>query len=312
MAKADLHVHSWHSTESGGLRFLQSRDCYSDPVAVYKTAKARGMDYVSLTDHDSISGCLELRSRGYEDVIVGEEVSCILPDTDIEVHFGVYGITEELHRELQPLRKNALEVAACLRRHDVFFSLNHFLHFYRRHVSLEQYFNLLAVVPALEVRNGAMLAIHNELLQRIQACAVGWPRLALTAGSDAHTLRRIGHTWTEAPGDSTAAFLASLRAGDGTPAGRHGSARTVAVDTYAVISSYMASLVGVGPQHHTPARRTMCLGFCLLSLPFQFLPIVLLHHAKRREARTSADVVEYLRPLWDGVSVPAAPRESPI
>lgn len=312
MAKADLHVHSWHSTESGTLRFLESRDCYSDPVAVYMTAKARGMDYVCLTDHDSITGCIELRSRGFEDVIVGEEVSCILPDTGIEVHFGVYGSNEELHRELQPLRKNALEVAACLSQHDVFFSLNHLLHFYRRQVPFEQYLELLSLVPALEVRNGAMLSIHNALVERMQASAVRWPRLAITAGSDAHTLRRVGQTWTEAPGDSAAAFLESLRAGHGRPAGQHGNALTVAADTYGVIGRYMASLAGVGPQHHTAARRALCLGFCLLSLPFQFLPIVLLHRAKRFEARTIADAVEYLRPVLDGVTASPAPQELAI
>src|SRR5690349_3991879 len=63
LAKADLHVHSWHSTVNGDLPFLKSRDCYSDPVDVYKTAKARGMDIVTITDHDSINGCLELLSH---------------------------------------------------------------------------------------------------------------------------------------------------------------------------------------------------------------------------------------------------------
>lgn len=311
MAKADLHVHSWHSTASGSLRFLKSRDCYSDPVAVYRTAKARGMDYVCLTDHDSINGCLELRSRGFDDVIVGEEVSCILPDTGIEVHFGVYGTSEELHSELQPLRKNALDVAACLRGRDVFFSLNHLLHFYRREIPFERYLKLLEVVPALEVRNGAMLSIHNQLVERMQASGTYWPRLALTAGSDAHTLRRVGRTWTEAPGDSAASFLESLRAGHGRPAGEHGDTLTVAADTYGVISRYMASLLGVGPQHHTAARRTQCLGFCLLSLPFQFLPVVLLHRAKRFEARATADAVAYLRPLLEEDPAPA-PEQVPI
>ena len=83
MPRADLHVHSWHSTESGDLRFLKSRDCYSDPEAVYRTAKARGMDFVCITDHDSIGGGLELLEKGYDDVILAEEVSCRLPGSGI-------------------------------------------------------------------------------------------------------------------------------------------------------------------------------------------------------------------------------------
>ena len=65
------------------------------------------------------------------DVIVGEEVTCWLPDDRIEVHLAVYGMTEALHRELQPLRANVFDVAALLRERDVFFALNHLLHFYR-------------------------------------------------------------------------------------------------------------------------------------------------------------------------------------
>src|SRR5437667_375370 len=60
--RADLHVHSDHSGLKQ-LRFLRMRDCYSAPVDVYRSAKARGMDLVTLTDHDTIDGCLAIRDR---------------------------------------------------------------------------------------------------------------------------------------------------------------------------------------------------------------------------------------------------------
>ncbi len=119
MLRADLHVHTRHSKVSGTLRFLGSRDCYSRPADVYRVAKARGMDLVAFTDHDSIDGALELLDArpDCDDVIVGEEVSCWLPDGDIEVHLGVYGMTEALHRDVQPLRGNVFDViAGCARR----------------------------------------------------------------------------------------------------------------------------------------------------------------------------------------------------
>ena len=142
--KADLHVHSRHSSRSGSLKFLRSRDCYSDPGDVYRTAKARGMDFVTITDHDSIGGCLEFQERCPDatDFIVGEEVSCRFPDGDIEVHLGVYGMTEQLHRELQPLRRNVFDVIALLRERDVFFALNHLLFFYRGQAPLDSYLRL--------------------------------------------------------------------------------------------------------------------------------------------------------------------------
>ena len=81
MLRADLHVHTWHSGYNHDLPFLKSRDCFADPLAVYQTAKARGMDLVAITDHDSIDGGLDLLSRAPDgrDVILGEEVSCWLP-----------------------------------------------------------------------------------------------------------------------------------------------------------------------------------------------------------------------------------------
>ena len=93
-------------------------------------------------------------------------MSCWLPDGGIEVHLGVYGMTEALHRELQPLRRNVFEVAALLREAGIFFALNHLLHFYRGQMPLDAYLRLLDEVPALEVRNGTMVAAHNALVER--------------------------------------------------------------------------------------------------------------------------------------------------
>ena len=284
LMRADLHVHSCHSRQSGNLKFLRSRDCYSSPEEVYRTARARGMDVVTITDHDSIGGCLEYLDRHPDapDFFVSEEVSCWFPDAPLEVHFGVYGMTEQLHRDLQPLRRNVWEVAAALREADVLFSLNHLFHFYRGQVALGEYLRLIDHVPALETRNGTMLEEHNRLAGEI---AAGWPagrRLAL-GGSDAHTLRRIGRTWTAAPGRNAAEYLASLRSGRGQVGGDHGTAAAIAGDAYGVIASYAGSLVGLGPRDHGMVHRTLCLLFTIGSLPCQFLPYTIARSGKRAE-----------------------------
>ena len=73
--KCDLHVHSLHSgtLPVAVLRhfFLES---YSAPSDVYSTLRKRGMDLVTLTDHDSIGGAEELRR--HPDFFVSEEVTC--------------------------------------------------------------------------------------------------------------------------------------------------------------------------------------------------------------------------------------------
>jgi predicted metal-dependent phosphoesterase TrpH len=286
--RADLHVHTLHSTRSGNMRFLRSRDCYSRPIDVYRRAKARGMDLVAITDHDSIDGALEL-AAGVEhpgEVIIGEEVSCW--HKDVQVHLGVYGTTEALHRDLQPLRRNVFDVIACLRGAGVLFSLNHLLHFYRGQTPLEDYLRLLDEVPALEARNGAMLPAHNLLIEAIVTRRTADHDVTLSAigGSDAHTLRRVGRTWTEAPGRNREEFLENLRRGLGRPGGEHGDASTVAGDAYGVIRSYIGSLIGIGPRDHAGWHRAGCVAFSGVSLPFQFMPMVIALTGKRREAET--------------------------
>ncbi len=171
------------------MRFLESRDCYSSPDDVYRVARARGMDLVTITDHDSIDGCLEFLDRNpdAQDFFIAEEVSCRLPEGDVEVHLGVYGLDERLHRDLQPLRRNVFEVTRCLREAGVFFALNHLLHFYRRQIPLEAYLRLLDEVPALEVRNGTMLPAHNDLVAELAG------RVGRGAGARRHRRQRRAH-----------------------------------------------------------------------------------------------------------------------
>ena len=186
---------------------------------------------VAITDHDSIDGAssCSTRVRTRDDVIVGEEVSCRLPDGDIEVHLGVYGMTEALHRELQPLRRNVFDVIGALREADVFFALNHLLHFYRGQMPLERYLRLLDEVPALEVRNGTMLAAHNALVERI---AAQWPRAVADASHWRRRRQRRAHAATRrhdmdrgARADRARSFSTSLRRGSGALAGAHGERR---------------------------------------------------------------------------------------
>src|SRR5665647_1962883 len=58
--RADLHVHSSCSDDptNPGIRALHGRESYTDPLEVYAAAKARGMDYVTITDHNTLDGSL--------------------------------------------------------------------------------------------------------------------------------------------------------------------------------------------------------------------------------------------------------------
>src|SRR5215472_334778 len=61
-ARADLHVHSKHSNRPSEwiLRQFGAPESFTEPRMVYRRARERGMDFVTLSDHDSIAGALEI------------------------------------------------------------------------------------------------------------------------------------------------------------------------------------------------------------------------------------------------------------
>ena len=58
MLKIDLHCHTYFSGKTNHMKAFEPMDSYSTPRRVYQTAKRRGMDLVTITDHDSLDGCL--------------------------------------------------------------------------------------------------------------------------------------------------------------------------------------------------------------------------------------------------------------
>jgi len=297
--RADLHLHSYHSGRAGQLGFLRARDCYSEPDAVYAAAKARGMDVVTITDHDSVDGCLEFLERhpDADDFFISEEIECRFPGVDLRLHIGAYDISERIHREVQPLRRNVFEAVAYLRSEGIFYALNHPFFFFKGQLPLEDYLDVaLRLFPAFEVRNGTMLAEHNELAAAIVGRWSASSPCPLTAigGSDSHTLGGIGTTYTEAPGRTRDDFLRSLRAGRARAGGRHGSTWREAREIYGVVGRYWASLLGAGRQELSWPRRTLGLAFSAVSMPFEFSPLVVAALHKRSESQR---VTAYRREL---------------
>ncbi|MEO8071065.1 MAG: PHP-associated domain-containing protein [Acidobacteriota bacterium] len=292
--KADLHVHSYHSGYAGHWTFLRVRDCYSSPEAVYRIAKARGMDLVCLTDHDSIDGCLEFLNRHPDapDFIIGEEVECYLPDAPgLRVHLGVIGMTEAHHREVQRLRGNVGDVAAYLRAHDVFFAVNHLFMLFGDQMPVADYITLaLSLAPALEVHNGAMLPAQNALIADVRD-AISRRRarpLVAVGGSDAHTLQWVGTAYTETGGTTREDFLTELRAGHATTGGAHGGRARLMSEIYGVIFNSWRALAGLERHDLTAGRRLVAAACSLGLLPLQFVPAICAVALKGSEARRIA------------------------
>ena len=287
--RADLHVHSWHSGRAGHMRFLRARDCYSEPDAVYAAAKAKGMDIVTITDHDSINGCLEFLSRhpDADDFFISEEIECLYPGTNLKIHIGAYDIDETIHADVQRLRANAIDVTAYLVSKSVFFTLNHPFFFFRNQIPVADYLAFaLVAFPGFEARNGTMLEVHNGLVARIVSDVVrGGRPLTAVGGSDSHSLAGVGTTYTETSGSTRDDFLAGLRAGRARARGRHGGVGRGAAEIYRVVGRYWGTLIGIGRPDLSWRRRVLGLAFSAVTLPFEFSPLVVAAVQKRDEAR---------------------------
>src|SRR5437867_176296 len=269
--RADLHVHSDHSGLKQ-LRFLRMRDCCSAPVDVYRRAKARGMDLVTLTDHDTIEGCLEIRDRLGDppDFFMSEEVETLLPG-DRSMHIGVFGITEVQHREIQRLRRDFEALVGYLEEQRITASLNHLFRGYRPGLDVEAYLApLVRRFDLYEAMNGTQSLRYRLMTERSIARfrpVQGGRSPGPTAGSDAHTLARVGRTWTECQGTDRESFLEGLRAGLGRVAGEDGRLLPLAGDVYSVVFSYYAQILGRSRVRFGPGEKWAGVVFCLATLP---------------------------------------------
>ncbi|HWB54128.1 MAG TPA: PHP-associated domain-containing protein [Tepidisphaeraceae bacterium] len=261
--KIDLHCHSRASTEADEavLLAIGCPESYSAPEDVYKMAKDRGMDFVTITDHDSIAGVIELNDR--PDVIVGEELTCYFPEDHCKIHLLIWGITAADHDALQEVAFDIYQVAQRVAERNIAHAVAHPL--YRQNDKLDRWHveRLLLLFNGFECLNGAHSATHRKAfepmldeldvqqiirLERVHGMiALGsdpW-RKARTAGSDDHGLFNIGRTWTEFPDDVRTRddVIQALRDGRCCPAGEAGSSIKLAHNFYGVgIRYYLNNL----------------------------------------------------------------------
>lgn len=218
VVKCDLHVHTYFSgacTTPFVRKFC--RESYSDPVEVYDRLRGRGMDLVTITDHDSIEATDLLRR--YPNVFVSEELTCRMP-SGTEVHIGVYDLNERQHVQLQQRRNDLVSLLMYLTERRLFFSINHVFSSLTGPREREDFAWFEEYFPAIETRNGHMLPKANAHAEKL---ARQWAKVGI-GGSDSHALPSVGSTYTEVPGARDKdEFFEGLRRGMGRVAGESGS-----------------------------------------------------------------------------------------
>jgi glycosyltransferase involved in cell wall biosynthesis len=256
--RVDLHCHSDASnkTSEAVLNAIHCPESYSSPKEVYEQAKRREMDFVTLTDHDTIDGAIQIESL--PDVIVGEELSCWFPEDNCKLHVLVYGIDAKAHDALQSRARNIYNVAEYIEQNQIAHAVAHPI--YRQNDKLERWHleRLLLLFKGFECLNGAHSALHREafepLLDRQDAAEIArlsethdlkprwnepWAK-ARIAGSDDHGLLNVGKTWTVFPESVSSAsdVLNCLREGKCVPSGESGSSAKLAHTFFSVAVRY--------------------------------------------------------------------------
>jgi predicted metal-dependent phosphoesterase TrpH len=223
--RCDLHVHSRHSG-AADLPLLRhvGYECYSEPREVYERARSRGMDLVTLTDHDRIDGALELLAL--PGTFVSEEVTCGLPGGR-ELHLGVYDITEAQHERIARLRSDPDGLFAYLAEQRIPTAVNHIFSALTGEREAEDFELALEGASHLEIQNGMLPPLTNQCARRA-AETLGLPAVG---GSDGHTLASVARAYTIVPGArSRDEFLAGLRQGRCAAGGESGSYLRLTLD----------------------------------------------------------------------------------
>jgi glycosyltransferase involved in cell wall biosynthesis/predicted metal-dependent phosphoesterase TrpH len=246
--RVDMHCHSTASQVSklGVQRALGLPECATPPEEVYALAKRRSMDFVTITDHDTIDGVLQIADR--PDVFVSEELTAHFRGEPQAVHVLCYGISPENHEWLQVNSGDVELCAAYLHEREIACALAH------------PYYNVGAPLTARHRRRLAELFGVWETRNGARARELNLPAATYVAtrdsigigGSDDHAGVDIGRTFTAAPAAATPAeFLAHLRAGRVSAHGKQGSAAKWA---HAAIALAARSL-GPAPEGGATASR---------------------------------------------------------
>jgi glycosyltransferase involved in cell wall biosynthesis/predicted metal-dependent phosphoesterase TrpH len=243
-----MHVHSSASglSKLGVQRSLALPECATAPTEVYELAKRRGMDFVTITDHDTIDGVMTIAHL--PDTFISEELTVAFKGEPQAVHVLCYGITPDDHEWLQAHNDDVEACAEYLSEHEITAALAHPFYAVQAPLTARHRRRLAELFPIWETRNGSRAKELNlpafVYIETHGGTAIG--------GSDDHAGIDIGRTFTETPPAATPqAFLDHVRGGRATARGDQGSAAKWA---HAAIALAIRSLgSGESPAQLDPA-----------------------------------------------------------
>ncbi len=215
--RADLHLHSSHSFDVPDLPSLRPRALFEK--ALGGTGDFARMDWFTLTDHDTMTGWVEL-VRGLSEAdraLVIPAVEHTLRDTSLgfTLHVNLYGLDPDTYADLQRRVATLDDLITYCTTAGIRYQYNHPTWWERRElrrgdVDFGKVPSLASRFPVLEL-NAARTPEQNLITMSL-AEDLG---LALTASSDSHT-GEVGRAFSAAPASTAATFLDAVWDGRGS------------------------------------------------------------------------------------------------
>ncbi len=266
MKKADLHVHSKYSGHPSEwlLNKLGVNESYTEPEAVYRSAIARGMDYVTITDHNEIKAAVFLREKYGDRIIIGCESTAYFPEDGCKIHILSYDIDELQFKKIQSRRENIYSLRDYLKTEGIAHSVAHATYDVNNKLTLAHLERLTLLFDVFEGINGARNKLFNEtwhkflkgltpeIIERLYLehkiepfSSDPWVK-GFTGGSDDHAGLFIGRTCTVADANNRKEFINAIREKKSTPEGRFNDYRDFAFIIYKVLFDYTKSKGNTG------------------------------------------------------------------
>jgi glycosyltransferase involved in cell wall biosynthesis len=258
VSRCDLHIHSRHSARSEEWLFrrLDFPDSYSDPKQLYEQLRKRGMDYVTITDHDSIDGCLEIAHLPR--TFISEQVTTYFPNDVCKLHILVWGISEEQHNDIESVRENIFDLQRYLQRGQIAHAVAHPLYSVNGKLEAMHLEQLILLFKHFEGINGLRDALLGDLAQTLfkqltpekidlfanrhgvaPTHSEPWRKI-LVGGSDDHGGQFAASAFTETPAVKSAEqFLKSVRNGNCRPCGQGGTPLILSHGFYNTVACFI-------------------------------------------------------------------------
>jgi glycosyltransferase involved in cell wall biosynthesis len=262
--KIDLHVHSKFSTRPSQwvLQKLGCQECYTEPKTLYRIAKKRGMSQVTITDHNTINGCLEIADL--PDTFISEEVTTYFPEDGCKVHVLVYGINEQQHKDIQKIRESIFDLTNYLQDKSIAHSLAHPVWSINDRLTSVHFEKFLLLFKNFEM-NGGRDAHLNDWLKGMlsQLTPKDLDNLAdrhqiapsfhnpwqknLTGGSDDHSSLNIARMFTQVEGAcDVKQFFDGLGHGKAIARGRASTPLTLSHNIYSIAYQFYKNKYELG------------------------------------------------------------------